>query len=78
VFFLKCLFYAREIGFHRSYSQYGEDVLLQGFWEDKWSWGYKGFWVDIGAHHPSNLSNTKAFALNGWRGINVDLFCASF
>jgi hypothetical protein len=53
-------------------------VLLQGFWEDKWSWGYKGFWVDIGAHHPSNLSNTKAFALNGWRGINVDLFCASF
>jgi FkbM family methyltransferase len=72
VFFKKCLFYAREIGFRRSYSQFGEDILLQSFLGDKWSWGYKGFWVDIGAHHPSNLSNTKAFALNGWRGINVD------
>ena len=72
VFLKKCLFYAREVGFHRSYSQYGEDILLQGFLEDKWSWSYKGFWVDIGAHHPSNLSNTKAFSLNGWRGINVD------
>ena len=44
------------------------------FLEDKWSWNYKGFWVDIGAYHPSNLSNTKVFSLNGWRGINVDLF----
>ena len=68
----KILFYSREIRFRRSYSQFGEDLLLQGFLGDKWSWNYKGFWVDIGAHHPSNLSNTKAFYLNGWRGINVD------
>ena len=65
-------FYSREYRFHRSYSQYGEDLLLQGFLGEKWSWNYKGFWVDIGAHHPSNLSNTKAFSINGWRGINVD------
>ncbi len=68
----KCAFYSHEIPFHRSYSQFGEDVLLQGFLGDKWSWNYRGFWVDIGAHDPSNLSNTKAFSINGWRGINVD------
>ena len=68
----KLRFYSREIRFHRSYSQFGEDLLLQSFLGDKWSWNYRGFWVDIGAHHPSNLSNTKAFSVNGWRGINVD------
>ena len=68
----KCCFYSKEFRFHRSYSQYGEDLLLQGFLDDKWSWDYKGFWVDIGAHHPRNLSNTMAFSVNGWRGINVD------
>ena len=72
IFFKKCWFYSKEMRFHRSYSQYGEDLLLRGFLGDKWSWNYKGFWVDIGAHHPSNLSNTKAFSINGWRGINVD------
>ena len=68
----KMIFYSKEIRFHRSYSQFGEDLLLQSFLGDKWSWNYKGFWVDIGAHHPSKLSNTKAFSTNGWRGINVD------
>ena len=68
----KVIFYSREIRGHRSYSQFGEDLLLQSFLGDKWSWNYKGFWVDIGAHHPSHLSNTKVFSINGWRGINVD------
>jgi FkbM family methyltransferase len=61
-----------EVFFRRSYSQFGEDVMLQGFLGDKWSWKYRGFWVDIGAHHPSKFSNTKVFSRNGWRGINVD------
>ena len=68
----KAIFYSREIRYRRSYSQCGEDLLLQSFLGDKWSWHYKGFWVDIGAHHPVHLSNTKAFSINGWRGINVD------
>lgn len=33
---------------------------------------YKGFFVDIGAHHPLRFSNTYKFYQNGWRGINVD------
>lgn len=72
IFVKKALFYSRELRFRRSYSQYGEDLLLQGLLGNKWGWNYKGFWVDIGAHHPSRLSNTKAFSVNGWRGINVD------
>lgn len=72
VFVKKCRFYLKEVRFSRSYSQFGEDLLLRGFLGDKWSWNYRGFWVDIGAHHPRMLSNTMAFYKNGWRGINVD------
>lgn len=68
----KIRFYLREFPFKRSYAQYGEDLLLQGFLGEKWSWSYKGFYVDIGAHHPKKLSNTKIYSDAGWRGINVD------
>ena len=70
----KILFYSKEIFGIRSYSQFGEDVMLRGFlgYGEKWAWNYQGFWVDIGAHHPTRLSNTKMFSRVGWRGINVD------
>ncbi len=32
----------------------------------------RGFYVDIGAHHPFNLSNTALLYEDGWRGINID------
>ncbi|NBD18848.1 MAG: SAM-dependent methyltransferase [Cyanobacteria bacterium] len=31
-----------------------------------------GFYVDIGAHHPTRFSNTYYFYKLGWRGINID------
>ncbi len=71
-FLRKCFFYSKELRFRRSYSQYGEDLMLCGFMGNKWSWSYKGFYIDIGAHHPRNLSNTKKFYDVGWRGINVE------
>ncbi len=71
-FFRKCIFYLKDWRFRRSYSQYGEDLMLIGFLRDKWSWSYKGFYVDIGAHHPRILSNTKKFYDIGWHGINVE------
>lgn len=71
-FLEKVQFYRHEWGYRKSYSQFGEDQLLRGFLGDKWSWNYKGFWVDIGAHHPTKLSNTKLYSEVGWRGINVD------
>lgn len=53
-----------------SYSQYGEDVVLSSFLEN--SLDYKGFYVDIGAYHPTKYSNTHFFYNAGWTGINID------
>ena len=56
-----------------SWSQAGEDVMLTPFLRDRIDdASYKGFWVDIGAHHPVLWSNTKMFSDRGWHGINVD------
>jgi len=33
---------------------------------------YKGFFVDVGAHHPYRFSNTLHFYQKGWRGINIE------
>lgn len=54
----------------KSYSQDGEDMILKSIYEGKK--GYKGFFVDIGAHHPVRYSNTLFFYKRGWRGINVE------
>ena len=55
---------------HTCYSQDGEDMLLNAFYEGQKS--YKGFFVDVGAHHPTRFSNTMFFYKKGWRGINID------
>lgn len=52
------------------YSQDGEDALLSSFYERKK--GYKGFFVDVGAHHPYRFSNTAYYYKKGWRGINIE------
>ncbi len=54
--------------FYSSHSQFGEDMILRYlFGEEK-----KGFYVDIGAHHPVFISNTYHFYLKGWHGLCVD------
>ena len=50
------------------YAQDGEDLVLARLLEYK----KNGFYVDIGAHHPTRFSNTYLFYLQGWNGINVD------
>ena len=50
------------------FSQEGEDIVLDRFFEGK----LNGFYVDIGSHHPIRFSNTYKFYLKGWQGINVD------
>jgi FkbM family methyltransferase len=55
--------YARQ-----SYSQEGEDMVLERFLEDK----QFGFYVDVGAHHPRRFSNTYRLYRRGWRGLNID------
>lgn len=51
-----------------SYSQEGEDRILQRLFENQ----RRGFYVDIGAHHPLRFSNTYLFYKLGWSGINID------
>ncbi|MEM4655158.1 MAG: FkbM family methyltransferase [Thermosphaera sp.] len=52
----------------KSYSQEGEDLILLRVFENK----AKGFYVDVGAHHPFRFSNTYLFYRKGWWGINID------
>ncbi len=51
-----------------SYAQNAEDVLLARLFPS----GLKGFYVDVGAHHPVQGSVTKHFYDQGWRGVNVE------
>ena len=50
------------------YSQNGEDVILPSAFPKN----YKGFYVDVGAHHPYRISNTYLLYKRGWSGINID------
>lgn len=54
--------------FTKSYAQEGEDMILRRIFEKQ----KKGFYVDVGAHHPKRFSNTYHFYKSGWRGINID------
>jgi len=51
-----------------SYSQTGEDLILDLFLHEK----ENGFYVDVGANHPKRLNNTYFFYKKGWRGINIE------
>lgn len=52
-------------------TQEGEDIILARLMDfDKRK--SKGFYVDVGAHHPERFSNTKFFYDHGWSGINID------
>lgn len=53
---------------HRSWSQEGEDQILRRIFEGQ----SKGFYIDVGAHHPTRFSNTFFFYLQGWTGVNID------
>ena len=52
----------------QSWSQEAEDLILSRIFGPE----YKGFYVDVGAHHPRRFSNTNLFYRKGWRGINID------
>lgn len=56
--------------FKWSFSQFGEDLILDAFFERK---DIKtGFYVEIGAFEPIFLSNTHYFYKKGWRGLCVE------
>ncbi|RUL89062.1 FkbM family methyltransferase [Tautonia sociabilis] len=51
-----------------SYAQYGEDILLHRLFPGV----VDGFYVDIGANHPTLHSVTRHFYDRGWSGVNVE------
>jgi len=51
----------------RSFSQSGEDVIAWGELNKR-----RGFYVDIGAYHPKQFSNTYYFYKRGWKGLVVE------
>ncbi len=51
----------------RHFSQFGEDVALGSLLPQE-----SGFYVDIGAGHPTQGSNTYAFYRRGWQGVLVE------
>ena len=51
-----------------SYSQEGEDLILKQIFKNK----KKGFYCDLGCHHPVRFNNTFLLYKKGWNGLNVD------
>jgi len=64
--------YGQLKGHKHSFSQYGEDLIVLNFFERV---GLKngGFYIDIGAYHPTFISNTHLLHTKGWSGLCVDL-----
>ena len=68
---LTCLYY---LFIPRSYSQLGEDLVILNHleWLGK-SIKSPGFYVDIGAFHPLDGSNTYKLYRNGSSGVVIDV-----
>lgn len=54
-----------------SFAQEGEDLVIARLTNAE-QLSAPGFYVDVGAHHPSLYSNTLFFYQRGWSGINID------
>ena len=46
----------------------GEDLFIDNFFKNK-----RGLYVDVGAYHPLELSNTYLLHKRKWEGINIDI-----
>jgi FkbM family methyltransferase len=53
----------------KSYAMDGEDIAIDQYIKKK----NKGFYVDIGAHHPIHRNNTQLLYNRNWEGINIDV-----
>jgi FkbM family methyltransferase len=54
----------------RTYSQFGEDLILLNIFAKLGI--KKGRYFDVGAHHPYNISNTALLYERGWRGVCIE------
>lgn len=56
----------------QSTSQLGEDLVIFYLWKTFFNCTKNLSYLDIGAHHPIELSNTALLYENGIRGINIE------
>lgn len=66
-FYFIFLIYKRVNNCNRTFSQSGEDLILNSFLKKR-----NGFYIDVGANHPFLLNNTYLFYKRGWMGINIE------
>ena len=57
---------------HKSYSQYGEDLIIDSFFKHHAPIKI-GNYLDIGCYHPVGISNTYLLHRRGWQGLVVDI-----
>jgi FkbM family methyltransferase len=53
------------------FSQCGEDAIISSIFTYEFP-TQNGFYIDVGAYHPTKGSNTYLLYRSGWRGINID------
>ena len=59
---------SQEVQYSKFHSQFGEDRYIY----KNLNLPKQGVFVDVGAGHPSYLSNTYFFEKNGWTGVCID------
>ena len=52
----------------KSYAHTEEDLFILKEFKNQ-----KGFYIDVGCHHPTRLNNCHLLYKKGWRGINIDI-----
>lgn len=55
-----------------TFSQCGEDIIVQHALANVVGKAAPGFYIDVGAFHPTIYSNTALLYAQGWRGLNID------
>jgi FkbM family methyltransferase len=59
--------------FSISRSQYGEDLIIEQYFRQRFGDDFQGTYLDIGAFHPVWLSNTHRLHKRGWTGHVIDV-----
>jgi FkbM family methyltransferase len=69
--FIKRIIGKEKVLYKKSFSQDGEDMILNSIFDDLGGRS-DGFFIDVGALHPYRFSNTAFFYDRGWNGINIE------
>ena len=68
VYFL-AQFFKNKFKSRKPNSHWGVDLILNDIFKNK----KKGFYIDVGCHHPIINNHTYLLHKRGWNGINIDL-----